>query len=108
MATAFKKSFRPIMEMLETREVPAQLSLSGGLLRITGSNNSDTMVIRQDNVAIRLQGGPAYYNSAVQKIVIDAKGGNDLVDLRTVRVPCIVYGGDGDDILVGGNNNDVL
>lgn len=108
MTAALKKSFRPSFDTLEGREVPASVMLNAGTLTIIGDNTAEKFVIRQDNAGVHLQGGPNYANSAVQKIVINAGGGNDVVDLRTVRVPSTVYGGAGNDVLVGGDGSDTL
>ena len=47
-----KRPFRPSVECLEDRTLAAAhvtASLSGGVLRIEGTNHADTIVVRQTN-----------------------------------------------------------
>ncbi|MBI2808995.1 MAG: hypothetical protein HYX68_28765 [Planctomycetes bacterium] len=114
----FKKTFRPEVETLESREVMnATFSLSGGVLTITSDNYGDVLNVRQNGAAITINGKRANPTSAVSQIVVHGNGGNDVIDLRNVSVKAIVYGGAGNDRIIGGlaanypdggDHNDIL
>ena len=42
------------------------------------------------------------------RIVVDGGAGNDTIDASGVTVPVVILGGDGDDLINGGNGNDIL
>jgi Ca2+-binding RTX toxin-like protein len=97
--------------------------LEHGLLTIEGTNASD-------KVALRLQAGnPAvlqidvgddgsadfrFGRAAIAKIVVDARGGDDLVRIDegngafTDSIPTTIDGGDGNDRIAGGKGNETL
>ncbi len=105
-----------IHEALEARRL-LSISLSGGLLRITGTPGNDSFTVRQegtalvvdDNIKIR-----SYPVADVQQLSIDMRGGDDFLRLRTkantrnVTAPATLLGGDGNDTLRGGLANDSI
>src|SRR5262245_61175550 len=114
-------SSRPCVECLEGRDLPAThltASLSGGILRIDGTSHADHIVVRQhaghisvDATVIQVQGhNPAQNVSAasVKKIEVRGLGGDDLIELNTVRVPTEVWAGTGNDLVRGGTGNDKI
>lgn len=110
MATLSTNTFRPNLEGYEDRLVPASLSLtSAGVLTIIGNDASETIQLRQGNGVISIAGtNGGVRASAVRSVYVEARGGNDTVDLRTVLVPCVVHGGGGNDYILGGENADTL
>jgi len=110
MATASKNSFRPSLEVLEDRVVMSTIELTpAGVLKITGTDAPDTIRLRQSNGVISIAGtNGGVRQTAVTSVLVDARGGNDTIDLRTLLVPCTTYGGAGNDYILGGENNDYL
>src|SRR5436853_7646116 len=79
-------SRKPLLETLEDRTVPTTATFANGILTVTGTNAAETIRVTQDSTKITVEGAGYVTASAVRGIVVDAKGGNDTVDLRTVRV----------------------
>jgi len=116
-----KQTYRPCVEKLEDRSLLAAnftASLSaGGLLRVTGSDASDTIVVRQvhnrisvNGVAIAKPNGQKVATvaaGAVKSILVNARGGNDKVRLNSEAVagqqPLAAVVG-----VVGGNGNNTI
>jgi uncharacterized protein involved in tolerance to divalent cations len=112
---------RMLFEGLENRQMLAgglAASLAAnGVLSIAGTDLADTIVVRQINNRVLIDGlSTSYAVSQVNRIVVDARGGNDTVDLNSaavsgqqpITIPATIYGGDGDDFLDGGAGNDEL
>src|SRR5262245_17655254 len=112
-------SSRPSVECLENRDLPAThltASLSGGILRIEGTSHVDHIVVRQhdghisvDHTAIQVPSHhPAQNVSAasVKKIEVRGLGGDDRIELNTVREATEVWAGTGNDLVRGGAGND--
>src|SRR4051812_2039183 len=103
-------------EELESRRL-LSISLSNGLLKITGTPGDDSITIRQegptlfidDNVKVR-----SYAASDVTQLLIDVRGGDDFLRLRkrnntrNVTAPATILGGTGNDTLRGGLANDSI
>lgn len=114
-------SFRPTLERLETREVPAtQLSttavtanLTAGVLTVVGSRYGDQMNVTQSGTYIGVQSVTAatrgrfsryFATSQVRQIVVLGQQGDDAIAVVSTR-PTIIFGGQGNDWLsVTGNN----
>lgn len=115
-----RRWFRPRLESLEAREVPAGVTatLQGGILTVVGT-------AARDEVTISYGGGRATVRStsydtgvartavrsfptpAVRIVVVAAEGGNDAVVITGTRESW-VYGGTGNDVLYGGWGPDGL
>src|SRR5690348_12764821 len=128
MQTGRKHSFRPTLECLEERTLlTAQLSasLSSGLLRIEGSAYADTIVVREINNRISVDGvkisvagrGQASVSAAsVSRIEVFGNGGNDRIFLNSQAVrgqqaltrPVTVWGGAGNDLVVAGQGTETV
>lgn len=100
------------LEGLEGRELmtgSATLS-SAGALQIEGSVFADTAVITQvyDMIVVELSGADGSYQvgaapaSKVKNIVFYGHQGNDVFNNQT-SIPCMAHGGQGNDLLIGGN-----
>src|SRR5437764_805045 len=93
MQSGHKPSFHPDVEVLEERSLLAahlMASLSGGLLRIEGTNQADQIIVRQenhqisvDNIEIRAGGRMRESVSAlsVSRIEVRGLGGSDHIYL---------------------------
>ncbi len=131
-----RNQFRPSLEQLETREVPAvAVDVRGGVLTAIGSNSSDTVVVTRGgpNVVVYTQSSgeaPVYYTypaSWINTAVLAGEGGDDLLALAPTVVASgrldggwgndtlyggayadVLYGGDGNDRLSGGGGDDAL
>ena len=123
------KLARPLrFEALEGRQLLAAnltATLSGGVLKVEGTEAADTIVLRQRNGAIsidniRIKYGSALYSSISQSLVnsieVYALGGNDkvygnsdsVVGYQAIVKPMKLYGGEGNDLLIGGNGADSI
>lgn len=112
------KPRRPVLaiEPLEGREVPTAASLSGTTLIIDGTSADDSIVVRQANGKISVDGAPIRERwqqstsvdaTRIRQVVIRAQGGNDTINFATLKVPAMVWGGTGDDRVYSGNGDDV-
>jgi hypothetical protein len=114
--------FMPTLLTLEDRCLPAAAVLtasllSDGTLRIYGTDNADTIFVKQIDNQVSVQGlsvtaagklAPSLNVLNVKKIEVYGYGGNDVVNLEAVNIPSMVFGGDGDDIIIGSQANDYL
>src|SRR5262245_6780398 len=73
------------VEQLEQREVPATTALVNGVLQITGTDASETIIMRQTAAGrITAQIGTTTRTfTGVREVYVDARGGNDYVWLDT-------------------------
>src|SRR6476620_7394679 len=76
--------FTPGVEQLETRDVPAvTLSLSAGVLTVNGTTTNDSIVVRQLNGRVSVDGNTtSYAATAVNSLAVNAGAGNDSVNLQ--------------------------
>lgn len=112
---------RPQLERLEQRDVPSTVatSFANGVLRVTGTDASDTIILRQTGEG-RVT---AYLNTTtrtftgVRDAYVDARSGNDYVWLDTsplgtnevrLAIRGTLIGGTGNDTLIGGANIDTI
>lgn len=106
------------VEPLEARDVPAvTATLSGTSLVVEGTNGNDSIVVRQDGSRVTVDGlnirdrwtdVSGVDVSRVRQVVVRAQGGNDTVNLTTLQVPTLVWGGSGNDRIYGGSGHDVV
>src|SRR6266542_2765954 len=121
MESGRKHPFQPGVECLEERSLLAShltASLTGGLLRIDGTNRSDQILVREvgnriavDHVFIRAGGHlrAAVRAASVSRIEVRGLAGNDRIDLdskahggQPLREPAAMWGGLANDTLRGG------
>lgn len=116
-------------EALETRQLlsaTVTATLSGGVLKVEGTNGRDTIKIRESNGlagksisvdGVSIKSGTKALGSvnaaSVNKIEVRALGGDDFVDLhvsdyQAVSINATIWGHTGNDTLIGGNGNDTL
>jgi uncharacterized protein YkwD len=127
MEAARSHFFRPEVEGLEERSLMAShltANLSGGVLRIEGTNQNDQILVRQDNNRISvsytdIKVGSGYQASvaasSVKRIEVRGLAGDDRISLdsenrggQALHVPTYVWGGDGNDVIRGSVGDDRL
>jgi Ca2+-binding RTX toxin-like protein len=117
-----RTSFRPEIEILESRLVPA-VGLSHGVLTIDGGSGGDTIVVSQvgNQVLVTLStGSPSsslWTLSKVKSVIINGGVGNDTITC-TLPKNVTINGGDGNDTITatvigratisGGAGNDTI
>lgn len=122
-----------MFETLESRRLmsaagPAALPLPDGVLRITGSPESDRITVfrtRDDYLIVEHLTGRVdpktgqfipqniydYFPrpaKEVKRLVVSDDRGDDVIDVRDAGVKATLFGGRGDDVLIGGALADVL
>src|SRR5438445_13171899 len=124
MKASRSKSVRLSIQPLEDRAVPASLVINPpilvphvtainnhGVLEITGTEQADTILVRQTGGQITVSGVPGLFAaSQIQRIEVFGLGGNDMIRLdseviggsQPIYKPCFVTGGPGNDVSVGG------
>lgn len=127
-----RRSIRKEPAMIETCEprtvMAANLMASvseAGVLTIEGTDNADHITVREVDVQIVIEGIQIAVNgklvnsvatSSIHRIEVNSLGGNDRVELagsahgrhRTINIPSVINGGDGNDSLFGGAANDTI
>jgi uncharacterized protein YkwD len=120
MAPGRASSFRPTLEPLEAREVPAAVTidLRAGVLTVLGTGYTDNVNVARVNAAVRVIGHTVvsgvvhpvvrhFPAAQVNSVVIATEGGNDAIAVG-LAVPSRLYGGAGNDTLWGGGGADQL
>lgn len=113
------KTRRPVLSVnaLEGREVPAVVSLLGSNLIIDGTDRGESILVRQEGKTITVDGESIRYGtstlrsvdaSRVKQVVVRGKGGDDTINVASLRVPTMVFGGTGDDRVYGGMESDTI
>lgn len=100
------------LESLERRDLlAADLGLDGVLV-VTGTQKSDSVLITTDghDVTVNLNGEEVTFHSHdLQKITIDGQQGHDEITIdEAVTIDVMAWGRQGKDTLVGGGGNDCL
>jgi hypothetical protein len=108
---------RPLLlELLEDRTVPTVATFAAGTLTVTGTASNDTIIVRRVGDVISVDGTTTKVTaSQVKQVIVDAGGGDDMVRLdsealggRALGVPCVVFGGTGNDTIIGTPGADKL
>lgn len=74
-------------------------------LLINGTPGDDVIILTDNGVS---SGAQNVTFSGIEKFTVDAGAGNDLVDGSALTISVTIFGGTGDDILIGGSNDDFL
>jgi uncharacterized protein YkwD len=93
------------VECLEGRDCPA-VTFFNGILTVTGTSGADTFVVTRSGNTITAE-GQRFNVAGIGRIVITGLGGNDVIRNLTA-VPSVIYGGTGNDTIVGGVATDIL
>src|SRR5262245_1757833 len=104
------------LESLERREVMAAnlpAALADGVLAIGGTEQADTIVVRQVSNQIRIDGITGGFDaSQVNSVKIDSLGGDDVIRLgvsgQVVMKASVINAGAGNDKVYGGDGNDFV
>ena len=94
------------VECLEGRDCPAAVNFFNGVLTVTGTAGDDSIVVTQSGNTIVAE-GLNYTATVVNRIVISGLAGNDVIRNLTAK-PSTIYGGVGNDTIVGGTAADAL
>src|SRR5260221_14710108 len=117
--------YRPTLELLEKRDLPATALLSGAYLYVTSTNAHEYVSISQSNGRLSVHNtliseGSSKVSSvaatSIAKVVVYAYGSYDVVNLRVSAATTVtknsyiyvggaytqVYGGNGSNYIVGG------
>jgi hypothetical protein len=111
---SMQPTYRPLVESLEHRELLAaglQAYVTGGNLYVLGTPASDAITVSQSNNQISVAGvkigNAASVNaSSIANVFIYGNGGNDTINLATVKINALVYGSTGNDTIVLGTGDD--
>ncbi len=96
------------LENLESRELLATVSVSGGALMINGTNQADTVEVRMENSQmVVLDNSEVKWRGAPKLIFFMGRDGDDVFRNNTDKAS-FAYGHAGNDTLVGGSNIDRL
>jgi hypothetical protein len=80
-----------------------------GIMTIRGTGNGDTIRVTQSNNKLFANGKGGYAAGTVNKIVIVAEQGHDLVVVgKGITKPTRIFGGVGDDTIKGGGGKDEI
>jgi Ca2+-binding RTX toxin-like protein len=99
-------------ETLERRSL-FSVSLSAGVLTVTGTNLNDTITVSKNaagQVSVNNDGTVNNFAwASVNQIVVNALAGNDAVtSYNSMTKNMVVHGGDGNDSIYGGGGNDTI
>ncbi len=101
----------PLYSVLEPKNLLATVSLSGGVITISGgtANDNATVSISGGNVSVVQPGleTETFAASSVDSITFIGRAGNDFFE-NTTSIPSRAFGQAGDDTLIGGSGNDTL
>src|SRR5262245_3850561 len=108
MKKAAERRFRPEVERLEQRDVPASISFpdANGVVTIVGTNGNDYVHVTYDATGTKIVisaswgGSVTTSKASVKKILFYGYGGDDWFS-NVTTVPTTAYGGAGKDTLIG-------
>ncbi|MGB7156510.1 MAG: PKD domain-containing protein, partial [Tepidisphaeraceae bacterium] len=81
------------------------------MLVVTGTTRSETIRIkngRRGTIEVRLGGNKLGTFSGATRVIVNGGDGNDVIDASGLNVPVALFGGAGNDLLVGGDVSDIL
>jgi Calpain family cysteine protease/RTX calcium-binding nonapeptide repeat (4 copies) len=90
------------VEPLEDRMLLTTATFANGVLRVYGTDYAERITIRQDSSRVTVDGVGYVEAWRVSSVVVQAYGGDDIVDCRSLRVGTTIYGGTGSDYIYGG------
>lgn len=113
-AAAKRTAFRPEFDALEERSLMT-VALTGNVLRVDGTNFSDTIKISQvsirsgDVYVVDVNGKTDQFAAAkVRQLIVHGNDGNDIIQNLTRDLSMTAFGGNGNDNMLGGDKNDYL
>ncbi|HEX3148155.1 MAG TPA: calcium-binding protein [Gemmataceae bacterium] len=105
------------VEALEGRDVPTTASIVGSTLTINGTDAGESITVKLEGWLVRVSDaaildGGTYVStidaSRVHQITIHGYGGDDTINVSTIKVPTMIWGGTGNDRIYGGSANDSI
>jgi Ca2+-binding RTX toxin-like protein len=109
--SATKTTFRPTVESLEDRRVPAVTGATlaaDGTLTVNGSANADLIAVTQAGGKVSVTGWSAKFDALKVKAVIIKAGAGDDVVVNATSLTSGVDAGAGSDFVVGGSAGDLI
>jgi hypothetical protein len=114
-----RKPTRPALsiERLEARDVPATANLYGSTLIVDGNDRPESLTVRFDGSRVTVDDttirdgrstASSIDASRVRQVVIHARGGDDTINVATLKVPVMVWAGTGNDRVYCGSGNDTV
>jgi hypothetical protein len=114
-----RKPGRPRLgvERLEARDVPTSAALLGSALVVDGTDRGEYISVQLDGWQVRvsdaaIRDGRTYVSaidaSRVKQVIVHGAGGDDTINVGTIKVPTMVWGGTGSDRIYGGSVNDII
>jgi hypothetical protein len=97
------------VQVLESRVLPVSVSVSSGVLTLTGDGSNDVIYVSgttQVGYTYEWSDGglggtdsAVFASNAIKKVVIRGGGGNDRIEVKGTRLPVEIYGDDGVDTI---------
>jgi Ca2+-binding RTX toxin-like protein len=117
--TSTSKPGRPRLgvERLEARDVPTTASLLGSTLVVDGTDRADYISVQLTGWQVTVSGaairdGRTYVSaidaSRVHQVVVHGYGGDDTINVSSIKVPTMVWGGAGNDRIYGGSGGNTI
>src|SRR6516164_2191821 len=111
-----KPTYRPVVEALEQRELLAgiQAYVALGNLYVLGTPGNDFINVAQTNnqisvagtqIAVRNSRVNSIDASSISKVIVYGYGGDDFIDLTTIKNDATIYAGAGKDMIRCGGGN---
>lgn len=109
-----RNRFRPRLNDLEARALLTTAGLANRVLTVLGTDGADRINVsfsqQTGKLTVREHGNVvgSFKAADVDRLDVSGRGGNDLIDLDSVKVASVLRGGDGDDRIYGGQGNDYI
>jgi uncharacterized protein YkwD len=96
----------PRVEALEVRDCPATVNLFNGVLTVVGTEGNDNISLIRNGDQVGTQ-GQWFSTGSVARVVISAGGGDDVINDQS-GYGAVIYGGNGNDTILGGRGHDTI
>jgi Ca2+-binding RTX toxin-like protein len=96
---------------LDDNDPAVSAEVSDRVLTVRGTAANDIIVMRRDtqNRRVEVVGLPRTFSTTeFDQVDVQGLGGGDRIDLSTLRLPAVVDGGPGNDVILGGAADDSL
>src|SRR5581483_11340368 len=99
-----------MIEALEKRRLMSA-TFSDGLLTVQGTESADVISVTTNGTDIVVNDDGAistFTPNGAFRVLVNAAGGDDSVDLSGISAPATIHGGAGNDTLIGGSASDSI